>query len=124
MSQNIAIVGLGRVGSVFMRGMVNKHDKGVNIVCAAEVNDTPGRAQAVAADVPLASMESMIAMGDKIDVIFDLTGNPGVRKELRELMAQYSNHHTVIAPESVARLIWSLIGTESLPEIAGHHTGY
>lgn len=124
MSQNIAIVGLGRVGSVFMRGMVNKHGKGVNLVCVAEPSETPGRAQAIAADVPLASLEAMAAMGDKVDIIFDLTGNPEVRKQMRELMAQFGNRHTAIAPESVARLIWALIGTEALPEIAGRNTGY
>ena len=40
-------------------------------------------------------------MGDEID-IFDLTGIPNVRKELREKLLASNNKHTVIASETIA----------------------
>ena len=122
--QNIALVGLGRIGSAFLRGVSNKQNQGVNLLYAAESADTPGKAQAIAAGIRIATLEEIAAAGTKVDIIFDLTGNPAVRKQLREQLAAHKNQHTVVAPESVARLIWSLIGNEALPEIQGRNTGY
>ena len=41
-------------------------------------------------------------LGEKIDIIFDLTGNADVRSALQAS----GNRHTVIAPEVVAQLLW------------------
>jgi predicted dinucleotide-utilizing enzyme len=122
--QNIALVGLGRIGSAFLREISGKQGKSLNLLYAAEPANTPGKAQAIAAGIPMATLEEIAAAGSKVDIIFDLTGNPDVRKQLREQLAANKNQHTVIAPESVARLIWSLISTESLPVIEGRVTGY
>lgn len=121
--QNIALVGLGRIGSAFLREISGKQGR-LNLLFAAEPADTPGKAQAIAAGIPMATLEEIAAAGNKVDIIFDLTGNPDVRKQLREQLAAHKNQHTVIAPESVARLIWSLISTEALPVIEGRVTGY
>ncbi len=121
--QNIALVGLGRIGSAFLREISGKQER-LNLLFAAEPANTPGKAQAIAAGIPMATLEEIAAAGSKVDIIFDLTGNPDVRRQLREQLAAHKNQHTVIAPESVARLIWSLISTESLPVIEGRVTGY
>lgn len=121
--QNIALVGLGRIGSAFLREISGKQGS-LNLLYAAEPFDTPGKTQAIAAGIPMATLEEIAAAGNKVDIIFDLTGNPDVRKQLREQLAAHKNQHTVIAPESVARLIWSLISTEALPAIEGRATGY
>lgn len=120
--QNIALVGLGRIGSAFLREIGKQ--QGVNILYAAEPADTPGKAQAVAAGIRIATLEEIASAGDKVDIIFDLTGNSEVRKQLRERLAASRNQHTVIAPESVARLIWSLVSDEALPVIEGRKSGY
>ncbi|BBJ00213.1 hypothetical protein FGKAn22_19050 [Ferrigenium kumadai] len=121
--QNIALVGLGRIGSAFLREISGKQER-LNLLFAAEPSNTPGKAQAIAAGIPMATLEEIAAAGNKVDIIFDLTGNPDVRKQLREQLAAHKNQHTVIAPESVARLIWSLISSEALPVIEGRITGY
>lgn len=121
--QNIALVGLGRIGSAFLREISSKQGRSLNLLYAAEPADTPGKAQAIAAGIQMATLEK-IAAADNLDIIFDLTGNPDVRKQLREQLAAHKNQHTVIAPESVARLIWSLISDEALPVIEGRRTGY
>jgi hypothetical protein len=63
-------------------------------------------------------------MGDAVDIIFDLTGLPAVRRELRTKLHDAGNAHTVIASESISRLIWALIGTEAMPFIEGRKIGY
>ena len=45
---NIAIVGLGRVGSEFLRQMMVLKEKGVEIVAAADLADTMGKKDAMA----------------------------------------------------------------------------
>lgn len=121
--QNITIVGLGRIGSAFLGAMQQKKQS-INLVCVAERMDTPAKAQAVAAGIKVATLDEIIAMGNAIDIIFDLTGIPDVRKELREKLLASSNKHTVIASETIVRFIWSLISDAVLPVIEGRKTGY
>lgn len=122
--QNIAIIGLGRIGSAFLGEMLRKKGGGINIACAAEQADTPGKAQAIAAGIRVLTLDDIVAMGDKIDVVFELTGLPSVRQELREKLTAANNRHTVIASESIVRVIWSLISDNELPVIEGRKTGY
>ena len=122
--QNIAIIGLGRIGSAFLGAMLQKADKGINMVCVAERVDTPAKAKAIAAGIKVKTLDEIVVMGDGIDVIFDVTGLPDVRKELREKLAASGNRHTVIASETIVRVIWSLISDDALPLIEGRKTGY
>lgn len=122
--QRIAIVGLGRIGSAFLQQMLARKGHGIELVCASEFNDTPGRRMAEEAGVPLKTLEEIIEIGKEIDVVFDLTGTPTVRRQLRERFAHSHNLHTVIASESIMRVIWCLITDEALPTIAGRATGY
>lgn len=122
--QSIAIVGLGRVGSVFLEELLRRPNKNIVVVAVAETGDTSGKASAKAHDIPVVDIDALIAQGDKIDILFDLTGVPAVRKELREKLMAAENRHTIIATESIAQLIWSLIaGDVALPSVHGK-TGY
>jgi predicted dinucleotide-utilizing enzyme len=121
--QNIVIIGLGRIGSAFLGAILQKQQS-INLVCVAESADTPAKAQAKAAGVKISTLDEIIAMSNGIDIIFDLTGIPDVRQELRDKLQNSNNRHTVIASESIARLIWSLVGENELPVIEGRKTGY
>ena len=123
-NQNIAIIGLGRIGSAFLGEMLRKKGGGINLAYAAEQADTPGKAQAIAAGIKMVNLDDIVALGDRIDVIFELTGLPGVRKELREKLTAANNRHTVIASETIVRVIWALISSNELPVIEGRKTGY
>ncbi|MDO8990146.1 MAG: hypothetical protein Q7U91_11005 [Sideroxyarcus sp.] len=120
---NIAIIGLGRVGSAFMGDMLLKKQN-VNLVCVAEQADTPGKAKAKNEGIKIATLDEIVAKGDGIDVIFELTGITAVRQDLRTKLMAANNHHTVIASEMIARLIGSLINDGGLPVIEGRKTGY
>lgn len=122
--QRIAIIGLGRIGSAFLQQMLQKRSHGIEIVCAAEAADTPGRQQAAKAGIVLKTLDEVVAMGAQVDVIFELTGRPEVRRELREKLVASKNPHTVIASESIVRIIWALISDVALPVIEGRVTGY
>jgi predicted dinucleotide-utilizing enzyme len=122
--QKIAVIGLGRIGSAFLRNILKRSQHGVTLVAVAESGDTPGRQLAIDSGLQLSSLDDIVAMGDGVDVLFDLTGIPAVRRELREKLLARGNSHTVIASETIARLIWALTTDDELPVIAGRSTGY
>lgn len=122
--QNIAIIGLGRIGSAFMNEILGKAGDDINLVCVSEVLNTPGRKAAIKAGLNLVLLDDVVAMGDQLDIIFDLTGNQTVRNELRSKLVSSKNNHTIIASETIARLIWALISEKILPTIEGRKTGY
>jgi len=121
--QKIAIIGLGRIGSAFFGAMQQK-SQSINLVCVAEHTDTPAKALAAATGIKIASLDEIVSLGNAVDIIFELTGIPDVRQELRDKLLASNNHHTVIASETIARLIWSLIGDTEMPVIEGRKTGY
>lgn len=122
--QKIAIIGLGRIGSAFLQNMLAKHAQGITLIAVAESGATPGRKMAEDAGLRLMSLDEIVALGAQVDILFDLTGIPAVRRELREKMVAQGNQHTVIASETIARLIWALTTEDDLPVIAGRTTGY
>ncbi len=108
----VAIVGLGRVGSTFLSKLASREDQGVKVVAVAEKDEN-------AQGVMLARSEGItvyqdakdiVAMGEAVDIIFDLTGVPDTRKVLRVDLARSGNQHTVVAPEVIAYLIWNMMG--------------
>ena len=117
MSINIAIVGLGRVGSRFLDQILEQSGSGIEIVAVAELGDTPGKKKAGEQGIQVTGISEIVGMKERVDILFDLSGSEETRKELREMMASTGNRHTVIAPETVAYLIWSLITKEALPDV-------
>jgi ketol-acid reductoisomerase len=115
---DIAIVGLGEIGSRFLDEILRLRDRGIRVVCVAQNSDTVGKQRAQAAGIPIKTTDEIVALGGTVDVIFDLTGNPEVRKDLRAKMQASGNRHTIIAPETMARMLWAVISDEDLG--AGH----
>jgi len=68
------------------------------------------------------SLEEMVALGEAVDIIFDL-GDAALRRRLRQALFASDNHHTVIAPPAVARLVWLLAGRRA-PSDRGGGGGY
>lgn len=116
-TQNVVVVGLGRVGADFLGQLLKRKDSGIHVVCAAELGDTDGKRNAIKAGISIKRLDEIISMGDDIDIIFDLTGSTTVRRRMRDALAESSNKHTVIVPENVAHMIWSLLTNKSLPEV-------
>lgn len=106
--QNIAIIGLGKGGTTFLSAILSKQSS-VHVACVVETLDTPGKAQAAAAGITVATVDELIKLGAAVDVIFDLTGNPSVVKELRHKISSSFNGHTVVASDIIGQLVWALI---------------
>ncbi|MBF0392077.1 MAG: homoserine dehydrogenase [Alphaproteobacteria bacterium] len=120
---NIAIVGMGRVGTQFLQELLPHAHKGLSVMCISEMEETPGKDMARRRGIRIMTVEEIIGMGESIDVIFDLTGNGQLRRLLRESMVATRNTHTVIASETIAQLVWCLVTDKSLADHHGH-TGY
>ena len=122
--QAIAIVGLGSVGSAFLAELLGQPNNGVEIIAVVERADTPGRALAKANGIKDVSIDELVAMGDGLDILFDLTHETSVRKELREKLRISGNLHTIVATENIARMILALISSGvDLPKV-NTSTGY
>ena len=119
---SISIIGLGRIGTAFFDAMRLRQN--INLVCVAELEETPTKAKAAAAGIRIVTLDQIVGMGNTIDVIFELTGLPEVRKDLREKLHEARNYHTIVASETIARLIWPLIDDAEPVAVEERITGY
>lgn len=122
--QSIAIVGLGKMGSAFLEELLGQPNEGVEIVAVVEKNNTAGLALAKARGIENLSIDELIAIGDDLDILFDLTGAAEVRQELRDKLHAAGNRHTIIATENIARMVWTLISSGAEMPSAHAKTGY
>ncbi len=123
MKINIAIIGLGRIGSVLLQQMLNYKDKGVTISAVAEISETPGKILAREHKIKIKNLDEIINLGKNVDIIFELTGQYEVRQELRHKLMDNKNFHSVIAPETIAFLICLMLTNKEMPDV--HlHKGY
>ncbi|MDX1811113.1 MAG: homoserine dehydrogenase [Gammaproteobacteria bacterium] len=123
-NQNVAIIGLNNVGTEFFRAMVGLKEKGVEVVSVSEKAFTEGTQLAQDLGVKNLPLEELVDQGEAIDIIFDLSGDREIRKELRKTLFSSNNQHTVIAPESVAQLMYTMIGDKPLPIGEHSNIGY
>lgn len=123
----VALLGLGEVGERFAEHFLEKiQEERANVEIVAVANrdlESPVALGFIHSKVPVFkdAME-VVTLGAKVDIIFDLTGDPEVRRKLRTALQASHNQHTVIAPEVVARLLWNFFGEGELPHSS--RTGY
>lgn len=114
----IAIIGLGRTGTLFLEQILKKGEElGVQLLCVVEVADTEGRRLAIEKGIEVVSLEALVALGVKVDVIFDLTGSREVRQKLEAMLESFCNKYTAIADSNITRLVWSLMSEDYLPDV-------
>jgi len=123
----VALLGLGDVGEVFAEHFLEKiQEEHVNVEIVAVAHrdlESPVALGFSQSNVPVfQDALEVVSMGAKVDIIFDLTGDPELRKKLRTALQESHNHHTVIAPEVVAQLLWNFFGEGELP--SSGQTGY
>lgn len=115
---SVAIAGLGRVGSQFLDALLSVQSDNVRVIAVAEPKEDLQSVK-LAKEKGIAyfrDARSMLeSLEDSIDVLFELTGDAVVKSDLHEILVKTGNKKTVIVPEPVAYLIWSLI-TEGAKE--------
>ena len=122
--QSIAIVGLGKMGSAFLAELLGQPNEAVEIIAVVEKSATAGLALAKSRGIKNVSIDQLIAMGNDLDILFDLTGEDAVRQELREKLRAAENHHTIVATENIARMVWALIASGAELPSTHDYAGY
>ena len=107
----VALVGLNEAGEIFAEHFLEQIQEGrkpVEIIAVADPNPNSPVALGFAQNrVPVYTDPAEVArLGERLDIIFDLTGDPSIRQKLRLELLEKRNLHTVIASEEVARLLW------------------
>ena len=123
----VALLGLGEVGEKFAEHFLEKiQEEHVNVEIVAVAHrdlESPVALGFIHSKVPVfQNALEVVSLGAKVDIIFDLTGDPELRRQLRTALQEAHNHHTVIAPEVVAHLLWNFFGEGELPH--SRQTGY
>lgn len=123
----VALLGLGEVGETFAEHFLEKiqedHVRVEIVAVAHHFLESPVALGFIQNGVPVfENALDVVTMGAKVDIIFDLTGDPELRKKLRVALQESHNQHTVIAPEVVAHLLWNFFGEGELPH--SDKTGY
>jgi predicted dehydrogenase len=107
----VALLGLGQRGQTFAENFLEQiqmHKAPIEIVAVADHHtDSPEALGFAHNGVPVFREAVEVAgLGDKVDIIFDLTGNSRTRQELRLKLLETKNTHTIIATEMIVDLLW------------------
>ena len=113
---NIAIVGLGKIGTFFLNQLIQRSNLGLSILCASEPNDTEGKALAKDNGIVLVDLDTMISFGEDVDFIFNLTGSESVQIELQEKLKLSGNTKTELISERTLQVVWTMLTDEGIPD--------
>lgn len=104
----VAVVGAGRTGTPLIQRLLELDY--VELVGVADKNlDSPGMLLAREKGVFCVQYpDVLVAKGEELDAIIDVTGDPGLKPALREAFIAQNNRKTVIVNDLIARFILSL----------------
>lgn len=128
-TQRVAIVGLGRVGSVFLDALLKQQGKALDIVAVAESSPTPGLAMAQSRGIPVLTLPEILQRCAEIDIVFDLTGVATVRRELRDGLAGNSGRPSARRTQGKRLQVWvwslggSSVGSSRLQVVRSTRSG-
>lgn len=125
MEERIGIAGLGRVGGIFMDGLVGSGIPSFRVVAVADPGQPAIKELAVRHGIRVYddALDLLRMHHAELDVLFDLTGRPDIRQQMRGFLAQHPCE-MVVASEVIARMVWRLLGAgRPLPDVHAR-TGY
>ena len=105
----VAVVGGGRTGTPLIDDLLRRPF--VELVGVADVDtDSPGSVLARDNGVFVTSdFEELASMGDGVDIIIEVSGDPEVKPKLKNAFVVQGNRTTIIMQDIVARLIMSIV---------------
>lgn len=108
----VAVVGAGETGTPLLRKLLDAPF--VELLGVADLDpEAPGMRLANHCGVKTTTdFHELAGLGERLDVLIDVTGVPAVRESLRRAMMETGNHHTVIVHEMVVQLMLSLLNGE------------
>lgn len=104
----IALIGAGRTGTVFLKEIL-QYDY-VKVVGVADLDErAPGLALAREHGL-FTSPDPMelIGFGEEIDILVDLSGDLGLKRQVKDFFERTDNVHTIIMHDLIARFCISL----------------
>jgi predicted homoserine dehydrogenase-like protein len=118
----IAIVGGGRTGTPLVEEFLKIPY--VDVVGLADMNpESPGAIYAKDNGVFFTTDPLLFAAkGDEIDLLIEVSGDPSVKRRLKDAFISEGNRHTIIMHDLVARLLISMV-SDSATLVAGFHPG-
>jgi len=84
--QNIAVVGLDQLSQDFVRALGALADRGVRVIGVVDPQDGRAADRLTAEGLRVMSLEEMVALGEGVDIVFDLAGDPELRRRLRQAL--------------------------------------
>jgi len=112
---NVALIGAGRTGTPLLKEML-KYPY-VNIVGVADLNSA-AEGMKIAADNGLyvtTDPIELISKGQKIDIMVEVSGDPSLKKVIKDYFQNTGNKKTIIMHDLIARLFISM--TTSQPNL-------
>ncbi|KAA0598639.1 putative homoserine dehydrogenase-like protein [Azospirillum lipoferum] len=108
----VAVIGAGETGTPLLRKLLAVPF--VELLGVADLDrEAPGMRLADQHGVKTTTnFHDLAELGERLDVLIDVTGVPAVRESLRKAMQETGNHHTVIVHETVIQLMLSLLNGE------------
>jgi predicted homoserine dehydrogenase-like protein len=105
----IAVVGAGRTGAPLIEEFLSVPY--VDLVGVADVDaDSIGAKRAREAGVFFTTDPMLFAAkGGEIDLLIEVSGDPTVKRRLKDAFIQEGNRHTIIMHDLVARLFMSMV---------------
>lgn len=105
----VAIVGGGRTGTPLLERFVNVPY--IDVVGVADVDPaSPGAALARDNGI-FFTTDALVfaAKGDEIDLLIEVSGDPTVKRRLKDAFIQEGNRHTIIMHDLIARLVMTMV---------------
>jgi predicted homoserine dehydrogenase-like protein len=105
---NVALIGAGRTGTPLLKEMI-KYSY-INIVGVADLNEA-AEGMRMAEDNGLFATTNpvdLISKGEEIDILVEVSGDPSLKKVIKDYMQNTNNKKTIIMHDLVARLFISM----------------
>jgi len=105
---NVALIGAGRSGTPLLKEMI-KYSY-INIVGVADLNEA-AEGMSMAEDNGLFATTNpvdLISKGEEIDILVEVSGDPSLKKVIKDYMQNTNNKKTIIMHDLVARLFISM----------------
>lgn len=104
----VALIGAGRTGTPLLEVLLG-HDFVTVAMVADRREEAPGMELARSRGIPTTTDFTRVArLKEPVDIIIEVSGDPGVRNVLRLQLQLHNNRHTIIMHERIALLMMSM----------------
>lgn len=121
----VALIGAGRTGTPLLRELLNYPY--VEFVGVADLNPAAEGLRLAAERGIFTTSEPMVlaARGEEIDVLVEVSGDPELKRKIKEAYEKSGNKRTIILHDLIARLFMSVCTrqTELVPSFHPHDVG-